>query len=109
MPEIHPEWAARAIALIDNAKNLCVGHERRPLAADVLRACRILVSGVGGMKSPDIDPLDELIVAVVGKNHWQLRDMFRTAASSIVGYCAGLPPRKPEEQTDFNAPHSLEQ
>ena len=71
----------QALALLNNAKGLCVYREQRPLARDVIVACKLLISGTDlDMATPF---LDELEIAIPGKMRDELLALFFKAKSAI--------------------------
>ena len=74
------QHASRALELLTNARELCVGREQRPLAVDVARACRIHVKSSIPGETPE---LDALICGIPGKMRGDLEDLFAKAAKFI--------------------------
>ena len=82
MPWKISDVAREALALLDNAEDLCVYSEQRPLAADVVRACRICLSASKAFE--DTGFLDALEHGVVGKMRDELMGMFNAARKAIL-------------------------
>jgi len=65
---------SQVMALLDNAMSLCVYRQQRPLAKDVVAACKLLVSGTPLDKITPL--LDSLEMAIPGKMSAELTEMF---------------------------------
>lgn len=82
MPDNLPSLTSQVLALLDNAKRLCIGRQQRPLAKDVIVACKLLVAGT---VMEGITPLlDELELAIPGKMAGDLMDMFIKTAKTVM-------------------------
>jgi len=75
--------SVQALALLNNAKGLCVYREQRPLARDVIAACKMLVAGTA--LDAAMPELDELETAIPGKMRDELLALFFKARMAIVG------------------------
>jgi hypothetical protein len=73
----------QALALLNNAKALSVYREQRPLARDVIAACKLLVAGTGLDSATPF--LDELEMAIPGKMRDELLALFFKTRQAIVG------------------------
>jgi len=72
----------KLIALLDNAKTLAIRHQQRPLAVDVVRACKILAQNKGSPVAPEL--FDPLIEGIPGKMVQTLVELFTKTANTII-------------------------
>ena len=72
----------KLMSLLDNAKTLAIRQQQRPLAVDVIRACKILAGSKGSPVSPKL--FDPLIEGIPGKMSQPLGDLFVMTETTII-------------------------
>jgi len=79
-----PEKASisdKLLALLDNARTLSIRQQQRTLAADVVRACKILAKNDSSPVSPEL--FDPLIEGIPGKMNQPLAELFAATETAI--------------------------
>ena len=81
MPAEASDAFSRLLALLKNSRELAVHRQQRPLAVDVMRACKIQAEASGLFEDPLV--LDELILAIPGRMNIPLSELFDRAEEEI--------------------------
>lgn len=84
MPYYPSPAARKIIALVNNAKDLAINHQKRTVAADVIEACRVFAKGQNFGISDDI--FDILSYSIKNKQTQTLMEDFDIAEESIVAF-----------------------
>lgn len=98
MPSYTPtDTASKIVALLENAQQLSVGHQQRTLAADVVRACRILSES----RAFPVDAVmfDALEKAIPGRMNGELSGMFHDLKQQVVSADMSLQNRSRQKKS----------